>query len=309
MKSTAGSLTGRYINPDFSIEKSAPSDSEGALVQIHSDLDCLARYPKFCPCTKRYNEKSGITSTSARKSLRDFLGRPLWGKFCNIPIAKFGIKELASGLLCLVYPFSCEVCEAKIGPDAQYKGLCNSCLCKIRLINQPIFLAYSNIKVIAACAYEGIMKECVHLFKYKASLNLAEPLANLMLDCFNMNIGGKNIDAIIPVPLHRQRLRERGFNQAHALAKRLAKYTGIELRANAVARTKPTKSQTGLSKTKRFTNLRGAFKITKGNLIKGRNILLIDDVFTTGSTIAECARPLLKAGAKSVKGLVLAKGI
>lgn len=219
------------------------------------------------------------------------------------------IKELASGLMNLAYPLSCEVCEAKIGPDTQYKGLCNNCLNKIRLINQNITLVCSNINVTAACAYEGIVKDCVRLFKYNAKLNLAEPLASLMLNCFNMNISRKNIDAIIPVPLHSRRQRERGFNQAHVLAKRLAGYIGVKLCANAVTRVRPTESQTGLSKTKRFTNLKGAFKISKGNLIKGRNILLIDDVFTTGSTMAECAKPLIKAGAKSVKGLVLAKGI
>jgi len=130
-----------------------------------------------------------------------------------------------------------------------------------------------------------------------------------MSDLANKNPFGEKFDLIIPIPLHRSKMRERGFNQAELLAKNMAKSINAPVCVNALKKTKATISQAGLSKTKRFTNLRGTFKITDSDVIYGKDILLVDDVCTTGSTINEAAKVLLKSGAKSVKALVLAKGI
>jgi len=219
------------------------------------------------------------------------------------------VSDLFKGLLDLVYPPLCEICEAKLESKTKNSGLCGNCLNEIKLINNPTPLKCNDLNVWAVCLYEGTAKKCIHLFKYNSRLNLAAPLSKLMFDFINKNMGCKNFDAIIPVPLHRSRLRERGFNQAEVLARKLSGYTRHSVCTNALKRVKPTLSQTGLCKTKRFTNLQGAFKITKGGFVSGKKILLIDDVFTTGSTINEAAKTLLKAGAESVEALVLARGI
>ena len=219
------------------------------------------------------------------------------------------LSDLSKGLLNLIYPCVCEICKTKIQPEAKYNSLCQNCLNQIRLIKPVVSLKRHNIEVWAICVYEGVAKDCIHLFKYNARLNLADPLGRLMSDFINNELSDKRFDTIIPVPLHSIRLRERGFNQAEILAKRIAKHTNHPVCTDALKRIKPTKTQTGLSKTKRFTNLSGAFKITKEDSIREKKILLIDDVFTTGSTINEAAKTLLRAKPKSVEALVLARGI
>jgi ComF family protein len=123
------------------------------------------------------------------------------------------------------------------------------------------------------------------------------------------NIPTNEIDFIVPVPLHRLRLKEREFNQSEILASRLAKYFNIPLIKNSLIRTRPTPPQANLSKEERLKNVNGAFKLRENELLKGKNILLIDDVFTTGSTVDQCAKVLKKEGkAREVGVFTLAKG-
>jgi len=220
------------------------------------------------------------------------------------------LSDLSKGVLSIIYPALCEICQEKIDTETGYDSLCKDCINKIKTLEPaPRPKCSNNINVWAVCGYEGVAKDCIHLFKYNNRLNLSRPLAGLMSSFTDKNLADKKFDVIIPVPLHKTKMRERGFNQAELLARRLAKNTNCPLCTDAIKRIKPTISQTGLSKTKRFTNIRGAFKITDNNAVGGKNILLIDDVFTTGSTINEAAKTLLKSGAKSVEALVLARGI
>jgi ComF family protein len=115
------------------------------------------------------------------------------------------------------------------------------------------------------------------------------------------------LDVIIPVPLHPQRLREREYNQSLLLANRLSRQTGIPLLLACLLRIRPTVPQTSLSKKERLTNLRGAFSVSKPAYIQGKRILLVDDVFTTGTTLNECAKTLRRAGSGHVYGLTLAR--
>jgi ComF family protein len=130
-----------------------------------------------------------------------------------------------------------------------------------------------------------------------------------MADFLNNCVKQDGFDIIVPVPLYPSRFRQRGFNQAELLAKNVALFSGRPLAANAIKRIRPTLAQAGLSKTERFKNTRGAFKVTDAAGVCGKDVLIIDDVLTTGSTISECARALRKAGAKSISALVLAKGM
>jgi ComF family protein len=120
-------------------------------------------------------------------------------------------------------------------------------------------------------------------------------------------IGKLNIDAggvvVVPVPLHRSKRHQRGFNQSEVIARAALKHRALvnpELVTNVLERTRPTLSQIGLTRPQRAENIRGAFRVQHLNKVSGRNVLLVDDVLTTGTTANECARVLLKAGAEKV---------
>ena len=116
-------------------------------------------------------------------------------------------------------------------------------------------------------------------------------------------------DAVIPVPLYKTRLRQREFNQSALLAKHIAKNTGMSLFVDCLIKIKDTMPQVGLNSMDRHRNIRNAFAVEKTPFIKGKNILLIDDVITTGATVRECSRVLKKAGAGDIYVMALAHGI
>jgi ComF family protein len=148
--------------------------------------------------------------------------------------------------------------------------------------------------------YQTPLKEAITLFKYRGKLSLATPLARALIEALPAL---PSLDGIIPVPLHPQRLREREYNQSLLLADRLSRQTGIPLVLACLVRIRPT----SLSKKERLTNLRGAFSVAKPAHIQGKRILLVDDVFTTGTTLHECAKALRRAGCGPVFGLTLAR--
>ena len=117
---------------------------------------------------------------------------------------------------------------------------------------------------------------------------------------------------MVPVPLHSSKLRQRGFNQAELIARaalRSADWRNLRLETKALVRSRETVSQAGLTRHQRRQNIRGAFRVRKPDLVRGRNILLVDDVFTTGATVSECARVLLRAGAQSVQVATVARAL
>ncbi len=116
-----------------------------------------------------------------------------------------------------------------------------------------------------------------------------------------------NVQTLVPVPLHPRREKERGFNQARIMAKELAKIKRLELSEGILQKQKNIPAQTSLEAEERKKNVRGAFKVKRGEEIEGKVLLLIDDVFTTGATLTECARVLREAGAKEVRALTLAQ--
>ena len=191
----------------------------------------------------------------------------------------------------------CPVCGAIFPDSPAGDHLCGSCL-----ENKP---HYSFAR--AALAYEGIIHDAIHQFKYGRNITQGEALAGLLAD-FNFPDMDWNIyDVIVPVPLHVQRLRDRGFNQALILALALGKKHGLDVDFSLLKRCKLTLTQTGLDKKERANNIKGAFVVPHPERLKEKNIILVDDVFTTGATINECAKTLNKAGAKQVAALTLAR--
>lgn len=150
------------------------------------------------------------------------------------------------------------------------------------------------------------LQDAICLFKYRGKVSLAKPLGRLILNALPSSL---KADLIIPVPLHPTRLREREFNQSLLLADQVAKHTSLPLSFTNLIRTLPSEPQRTLSRKERLKNLRQAFAVHRPALIARKRVLLVDDVFTTGTTANECAKALRKAGAETVCVLTLARTI
>ena len=156
--------------------------------------------------------------------------------------------------------------------------------------------------------FAGMAKIAVEKLKYGGRLEYAPYMARHVFNILLNQFQDVSFDSIVPVPLHSTRYRERGFNQSHELAKYLAKYSGIAVIPNALVRKRPTPSQTRLSRRDRARNIAGAFAPGPASIAVG-SCLLIDDVYTTGATLNECARVLRDAGATTVHCLAFARAI
>jgi len=156
----------------------------------------------------------------------------------------------------------------------------------------------------SAAVYEGALREALHAFKFSGKRALARPLGDLAVEqCVASLLEG--IEAVIAVPLARERERERGFNQAALLAQRIAKRLGLPTRPRWLARVRATRPQSDLPAAERRVNVRGAFRASRA--VAGRHVLIVDDVLTTGATLGECARALRAGGARCVGVLTVAR--
>ena len=144
----------------------------------------------------------------------------------------------------------------------------------------------------------------INLFKYHGVKRLSKPLSDII-----SQLKIPRVDTVVPVPLYNKRLRQREFNQSALLAKNMARYLGVPLMLGCLVKARDTLPQVGLNSKQRRKNIRKAFEIRDRRLIKGRRILLVDDVITTGATIRECSGELKKAGADDIYAIALAHGI
>jgi len=203
----------------------------------------------------------------------------------------------------------CSSCQEAMDPLG--KSHCNCCaqafpsspsqhLCGLCLKRPPAFS-----RVHAACNYQGRVKDAIHQLKYRNQVNLARHLGQLL--CQPLDAAGNIFvaDCIIPVPLHPSRLRERGYNQALEIARPLARKLRIPIDTKSLQRTRKTPQQQGLTAAERRSNLRNAFSLTATP--PARNILLVDDVMTTGETVRECCRILLQGQVAEVQVAVLGR--
>ena len=156
-----------------------------------------------------------------------------------------------------------------------------------------------------AAYYDGAVGAAIRIFKFQGKTLLTEPLAALMVDFTREEMSEEDYDLIVPVPLYRTRLRERGFNQSLELASGLQEAFPEAMIDESLKRIRPTTAQSKLASSERAKNVRGAFAV-EGDACKGKRILLIDDVITTGETVTECARALKRAGATSVDAFAVA---
>jgi ComF family protein len=158
-------------------------------------------------------------------------------------------------------------------------------------------------------SFEGSLQKAIHRWKYEGKEYLHIYFGKWMTEGFYDYWGPDLIDLLISVPLHKERLRERGFNQALLLVKELSRRTGIPYRKRVLQKKKPTVPQVNLNGQEREKGVRGAFEVIAGKEVEGKVILLVDDVYTTGATVNECSRVLLAGGAKRVDVLTLAHAL
>ena len=238
-------------------------------------------------------------------------------------------RSLLIGLKDLIYPNYCLACKNKIGQKIREDFICESCQQKIQ-INKPPFCFYCGRtldennrekntcseclgvkfdydRAFSPCKYNGTIKKMIHEFKYSGRDYLGKNLGKIMNNFIKeYNLPVFLMDFIIPIPLHNTRLRQREFNQAQILSEHIAREFNKKMLPKVLIRTKATKTQTELSHKERALNIENSFSITNPQLIKDKNLLLIDDVLTTGSTLNEAAKSLKAAGAKMVLVMTLA---
>lgn len=161
----------------------------------------------------------------------------------------------------------------------------------------------------AVAPYHGLLKEAIYTFKYTGQRTLAVPLGKMMAAEVLREKGFAEVDLIVPVPLHPLKLRERGFNQSSLLAKEISRILKAPCLPDVLRRNRTTVAQSKLTKSERRRNLTGAFSLNDARKVKEKNILLVDDIFTTGQTVSVCSQVLLDGGAKSVSVITLATGL
>jgi competence protein ComFC len=161
----------------------------------------------------------------------------------------------------------------------------------------------------SAVAFNGFLKEVIHRYKYQQAMWFEPFLVQHLLAAAQSALAAGHWDYLVPVPLHRVKLREREFNQAERLAAGLSRATGIPLNAGLVERVQNTPSQTRLTRDERAANVRNAFAVKAGVTVTGARLVLVDDVMTTGATVNACARILRKAGAGDICVWTLARGL
>ena len=211
-------------------------------------------------------------------------------------------------LLDLFYPKFCFLCQR----EGSY--LCQDCLST--LDSNPPTTHTPPPKGLDGLYWaidyqKPLIKNLIQSFKYEPLIKeLAKNLASLIIEHFQLLDNKPDFKdfVLIPVPLEKKKLKWRGFNQAEEIAKELSSFLKIPLLSNCLIKTKETLPQVELSDQERKENIKGAFSSKHPELIKERKILLVDDLYTTGSTMEECARVLKQAGAREVIGVAIARG-
>jgi ComF family protein len=245
-------------------------------------------------------------------------------------------RRWTGALLDLVFPPFCPVCQGRL-VEGRRDPLCAACWGAIVRIGPP-WCGRCGLPVMrtagagpapgarpaptcapcrrrpprfdyarAAASYDGVLREAVHAFKFGGRRALAAPLGDLVVETLAGRLPEEAL--LLPVPLHRRRERERGFNQAALLARRIGRAWSWPVREDVLARVTATPSQTELDAAARRANVRDAFRLRRPGAVAGRRVVLVDDVLTTGATLSECARTLREAGAASVGAVTVARVI
>ena len=204
-------------------------------------------------------------------------------------------------LLNLIYIQDCYFCKS----TKEDILLCSKCYKKINFLPPSILKNYKNCNIYSCCLYEGIIKNLIQALKYKNQKKLAPVAAKLMYEYWkNLKIEGDFL--VLPVPIHKSRLKERKYNHMDLICKEFCKLTNYKLEKSFLIRTKDTKKQYNLHKQERIKNIKDAFDIKQKNMPeKESNLLILDDITATGITLEEIIKLLRKNGYKNITALTL----
>lgn len=223
---------------------------------------------------------------------------PLHCAECVTPIEAGSLCDACLADLHWIAPPRCETCSHPFDGAMDEEFVCVNCRGR----------AFHFDCAVAPLRSQGTLRDLIHRLKYGRETWLVPPLVDFLeKGLADERLRGRYFDAVVGVPLHRRRRRERLFNQSEVLGRELAKRRGWEY-LNALDRLRYTTTQTHFDRTHRMQNLRNAFRLRQNAQVSGKHLLLVDDILTTGSTLDECARTLLEAGAQSICALTVARG-
>lgn len=233
------------------------------------------------------------------------------------------LQDIYETAITFLYPAECRVCEEFLGATT-IPYICNNCwqdihfleppwcdicgtpsingLCDTCAITPP---RYGKLRSVAF--YQTTLQQAIHFFKFEKKKALARHLIQLMNEHTPLDCSISEYDFILPVPIHKKRLRERGFNQATLLANGIAKAGRVSVLTDTLIRHRHTVAQSSLDREARQQNTIGAFEIRNPDIIRGKRLLIFDDVFTTGATIREIVNELWTADPAEVDVLTLAR--
>lgn len=205
-------------------------------------------------------------------------------------------------LIELIYPKTCGMCE-----EISKSYLCSKCRLKIKRLLKLNTAKYKD-KYFDSHTYlfkyeEGIREKLLK-YKFRDYSYLYKFFSEIIINNCNLK---NNYDIILPVPIHKKRKAKRGYNQSELIAREIAKNINVEYSNNILTKTIDTVPQSTLNQTQRMRNVLGIYKVINEQKIESKRILLIDDIYTTGSTVNECSKVLKQNGAKSVDVLTIAK--
>lgn len=228
-----------------------------------------------------------------------------------------GMWALGDAVLDFVYPARCALCGAPLGDEERV--VCERCWGKVQIIDGPhCRRCGSPLEAAAArcdhCAerafrfhrgrvlssFDETVQALIHLLKYKGKRSVGRRLGRMLGEVLASEDVMEDVDLIAPVPLHRSREKERGYNQSLLLATEIGRCLGVPVEKRILIRARRTASQTKLSAEERVKNVSGAFRVLHAESITGMRILLVDDVLTTGATLNACTEALTEAGAEGV---------
>ena len=226
------------------------------------------------------------------------------------------VRTFAEYAVGLVFPETCVFCHRPVEDDSPDSHICKACFRDMPKLDYDKSLKLSgrsfaafDIRGLGIYEYESI-RDTIFLFKYEGFKRYGDILGSMMAE-YVMENDLKAIleaDMVVPVPLWKDKEAARGFNQAELMARRFSEMTGIPCENRVLARIRDTAPQSRLRRHQRHANIRSAFRVTDEDKVRGRIILLLDDIYTTGSTIRECAKNLYAVGAAGVMYIALAAG-
>ncbi len=233
------------------------------------------------------------------------------------------LREMSETAIVFLYPAKCRVCDDLLGV-ARVPYICADCWQDIQFLEPPWCdicgipgvnglcdacatspPRYGQLRTVAL--YQTTLQQAIHLFKFEKRKVFARHLVQLINAHIPVDCDVATYDFVLPIPIHKKRLRERGFNQATLLAAGIAEAAGVPVLTNTLVRKRHTVAQSSLDREARQQNIVGAFDVLAPDIIRGKRLLVIDDVFTTGATIREAVNELWTVDPAEIDVLTLAR--